>query len=112
MILALPLYQYYFINPGTLGLILIAFGSAAIMSPYSVIVAIGQEAIPHRSGIVSALLMGFGWGVAGLVMTPMGLIAEYIGLPNTLRWATLLPMIAAAALLMLPDRSLTADGNG
>ncbi len=108
MVLSLPLFQYYFINPGTLGLVLIAFGSATIMSPYSVIVAIGQEAIPQRSGTVSALLMGFGWGMAGLMMTPIGLIAEYSGLVETLRWTVLLPVVAVSAILMLSDRSLAS----
>ncbi len=111
MILSLPLFQYYFVRPGLAGLILIAFGSASIMSPYSVTVAMGQEAIPHRSGITSAVMMGFGWGVAGLVMTPMGLIAEKIGLFETPRWTALLPLVAVAALTMFPGGSLTQDSG-
>ncbi len=103
LVLCVPLFQYYFIEPGVIGLILIVFGSAGVMSPYSIIVAIGQEALPHRSGIVSAMLMGFGWGVAGLIMTPMGMIAETIGLAETLRWSTYLPLVAALTLVLLPE---------
>jgi FSR family fosmidomycin resistance protein-like MFS transporter len=106
LILSFPLLHYYFIHPGLLGLMLIVLGSAAMNAPCSVIVAIGQEAIPHRSGIVSALLMGFAWGVAGLMMTPMGVIAEELGLFETLRWATYLPLIGASTLLLVSDRSL------
>jgi FSR family fosmidomycin resistance protein-like MFS transporter len=106
MMVSVPLFQYYFIHPGRIGLILVIIGSAAMTSPYSLIVAIGQEAIPHRSGTVSALLMGFGWGIAGLIMTPMGIIAQNQGLSETLRWSAYLPLVAASAILLLPGQSL------
>ena len=40
----------------------------------------GQQIAPNNASFMSAVMMGLGWGVAGLVMTPVGYFADLIGM--------------------------------
>ena len=43
-----------------------------------------QELFPGNVSTVSSLMIGFAWGVAGLALTPLGALADRVGVPTTL----------------------------
>jgi len=61
-------------------------------------IILGQQIVPENAGFISAVMMGLGWGVAGLLMTPIGAIADVWGLHATL---TAISFIAILGLLLV-----------
>ena len=61
-----------------------------------------QELFPHRISTVSSIIMGFGWGVGGLLVTPLGSIADKIGLQNALYLLNGFGLIGIIAAILLP----------
>jgi FSR family fosmidomycin resistance protein-like MFS transporter len=60
--------------------------------PVNIVMA--QELVPSQAGTVSAIMMGFAWGMAGITFIPMiGWMADRFGL-ETVLWG-----VAAAPLL-------------
>jgi hypothetical protein len=53
-------------------------------------------------------MMGFAWGMGGLSVPIVGLIADRIGIEPTLRGLALVPLAAAACALPLPSRAHVA----
>jgi hypothetical protein len=46
--------------------------------------------------------MGFGWGVASLVLMGFGSLAEVLGVPRALELAMAVPLLASGLSLWLP----------
>ena len=69
--------------------------------PVTIIMA--QELFPQRVNTVSSLIMGLSWGIGGLLVTPLGAIAERIGLVNALHILIGLGVIALLSTLLLPE---------
>jgi FSR family fosmidomycin resistance protein-like MFS transporter len=67
-----------------------------------VTIAFAQELVPDRAGTASSLVMGFGWGLAGLGLVAFGSLAELITVPRALDVAALIPLLAAGLALALP----------
>jgi len=57
--------------------------------------------------MVSALMIGVSWGVAGLLMTPLGFIAEQVGLPNALLTLAIGGIVAAFLASFLPKDEIS-----
>lgn len=55
---------------------------AAFSTPVNILLA--QEIVPSHANFTSAIMMGLGWGVAGLLIFPIGVVADHIGLYWTL----------------------------
>ncbi len=68
-----------------------------------VIVVMAQDLIPSQAGTIAGLMMGFGWGMAGITCIPLiGWMADRVGLETTLWGVVLLPMVAFFLALKLP----------
>jgi FSR family fosmidomycin resistance protein-like MFS transporter len=88
---------------------LLALGLSGILLYFSfpLNIVMAQELYPHRSSMVSALMIGVSWGTAGLLMTPVGFIAEKAGLQNALLALAVSEFVAAFFALFLPkEKSL------
>ena len=70
----------------------------------SVIIALAQELVPTRAGTASSVVMGLGWGVAGILLIGFGSLAEVIGVPRALDIAIALPLLAFGLSLWLPHQ--------
>jgi hypothetical protein len=46
--------------------------------------------------------MGISWGLAGLLMVPLGALGELFGVKGTLGVASAFPLVAAVSCLRLP----------
>ncbi len=78
-------------------------------SPVGIVAA--HECAPGRTGLVSGLVMGLAWGVAGLALTPIGWLADRYGLVPVMTFAAFLPLAGAVLLLFYrePPRRPAAD---
>ena len=68
----------------------------------SVVIAMAQELVPRRAGTASSLVMGLGWGIAGIVLMGFGSLAEVLGVPRALDLAMAVPLLAFGLSLWLP----------
>jgi FSR family fosmidomycin resistance protein-like MFS transporter len=69
-----------------------------------VTVVLAQSLFPENPGITSGIIMGLGWSIGGLLVGPVGLLAERYGLVPVLSWLLLLLLPALVTALCLPGR--------
>ena len=72
-------------------------------------ITLAQELAPDASGIASGMVMGFSWGVGGIVLPLFGMIADRAGKAYTMHWIALLPVGAMLSLLVLKRVSRNPD---
>ena len=98
-----PLLALFVGTDGLLSLFALFVGGVALLSTVPVNVAMAQELVPSQAGTVSALMMGFGWGTAGIVFVPLaGWLADLAGLDVVFWGFAILPLVAAPLALRLP----------
>jgi FSR family fosmidomycin resistance protein-like MFS transporter len=83
-VFVLPLALAFINLPSIWGLPFLAIMAFLLSTSTPVNIILGQEIVPTQASFVSSIMMGLGWGVAGLFMTPIGAIADAIGLYRTL----------------------------
>jgi FSR family fosmidomycin resistance protein-like MFS transporter len=86
-------------------LVTVAIGGFFLQSTLPVNVTFGQSIAPVSAATVSSLMMGFAWGMGGVSVPLVGLVADRIGIEATLRMLALVPLAAAALALPLPARA-------
>jgi MFS transporter, FSR family, fosmidomycin resistance protein len=99
---------FLFIAPALTGwpfLVTVAIGGFFLQSTLPVNVTFGQSIAPVSAATVSSLMMGFAWGMGGLSVPIVGMIADRIGIEAALRILALVPLAAAALALPLPARA-------
>jgi FSR family fosmidomycin resistance protein-like MFS transporter len=101
-LICVPLLYGMFRTDGPLALLLLVLAAATLSAAHSVTIAFAQELVPERAGTASSLVMGFGWGLAGLGLVAFGSLAEVITVPRALDLAALIPLLAAGLALALP----------
>ena len=104
---AAPSLYGYLHTEGAAAYGLLAFGGAMIMASNSLLVAMAQELMPKSSGLASSLPLGFSWGIAGLTLTPIGYLADQIGVATSLEILAGLPLFTAALCLFLQKGQIT-----
>lgn len=67
---------------------------------------IAQELIPDGASTASSIMMGFSWGLAGLLALPFGMLSDQFGgdVVPAMSIAAALPIIAAMLSLFLPRK--------
>jgi FSR family fosmidomycin resistance protein-like MFS transporter len=82
------------------GLILSGF---ILLFTIPVNVVMAQRLAPGQAGTVSALMMGFAWGMAGMVFIPLiGLASDLFSLDRVLASLTVFPAIGFLLAWKLP----------
>jgi MFS transporter, FSR family, fosmidomycin resistance protein len=104
-LLCVPLLHGMFQTNGLPSLILLVLAAGTLSGANSVVIALAQELVPCRAGTASSLVMGLGWGVAGVMLIGFGTLAESIGVSRALDIAATLPLLAAALALALPRQT-------
>lgn len=106
MIGSLPFLLLFFFARGPLSLVGLALGGLVLLFTIPVNVVMAQELVPSQSGTVSALMMGFAWGMAGLLFIPLtGWAADYVSLHTALLAQTAIPLIGWLLTFYLPDET-------
>ncbi len=103
MLGCLPCIALFFLSSGALSLIGLALAGLTLLFTMPVNVVMAQALVPSQSGTVSALMMGFAWGMAGLIFIPLtGWAGDHFTLRYSLATLGLFPIVGVALALKLP----------
>jgi len=98
-----PFLCLFLLTRGAVSLVGLFVGGLILLFTIPVNVTMAQELVPGQSGTVSALMMGFAWGAAGLAVIPLfGWSADHIGLHRSLWGVVLLPLAGFVLAVLLP----------
>lgn len=97
MLLLAPLFMFPAIQAnGMFSIALFICGGACISATNPVTLAMAQELVPESRSTASSLVMGVSWGMANIVASPIGMLADRIGLALTLSFVALAPLTVVA----------------
>ncbi len=100
---ATPLLALFFLADGALAIAGLLLGGLILLFTIPVNVVMAQELVPSQAGTVSALMMGFAWGVAGLIFIPLtGVLADRFSMHAALAVWTACPVLGFLLALRLP----------
>lgn len=103
MLLALfTVYPFLHLN-GIWVPVLAFIAGMSLISTFSTTVVFAQRLLPHKVGLASGLLLGFGVGMGSIGVTILGAIADRAGLPLTMNIICLLPILGILLAFTLPD---------
>ena len=102
---------------------IVSAGGFFLQSTLPVNVTFGQMIAPISAATVSSLMMGFAWGMGGLSVPFVGMLADRIGIERALMTMALAPLGAALLAVPLPSGKIvhaparasdlgTAEGAG
>lgn len=100
LVLSVPFLAIAPTQTGWTFVALVSAGGFLLQSTLPVNVTFGQMIAPISAATVSSLMMGFAWGMGGLVIPFVGLLADRVGIERTLVIMAFTPL--AAALLAAP----------
>jgi MFS transporter, FSR family, fosmidomycin resistance protein len=99
----LPFLALFLLTGGALSMIGLALTGLFLLFTIPVNVVMAQELVPSQSGTVSALMMGFAWGMAGLIFIPLtGWAGDHFTLHRALAVLSLFPIVGFFLTLKLP----------
>lgn len=105
MIVSVPFICLFFLADGWLSLLGLALGGLTLLFTNPVNVSMGQELAPQHAGTVSALMMGFAWGTAGMIFIPLiGLVADNTSLHHALFATSIFPVLGFFLAMKLPRK--------
>lgn len=101
---AVPLLAGFFLLPdGWISTLLLLVGGLILLFTIPVNVVVAQRLAPAQAATVSAVMMGLGWGSAGVVFIPFtGWLADLTSLHVALMVLLICPVLGFAATSMLP----------
>lgn len=109
LLLSVPMLYLFLHTSGKISLVFLALSGMMLMSSNSVVIAAAQEMVPKSTGMSSSLVMGFGWGVAGLTMVLIGNLSDHYGVAKAMGFLIYMPMAAAACSFVLPRRAVRSS---
>jgi FSR family fosmidomycin resistance protein-like MFS transporter len=103
LLIAAPLQLVFLALPaGSLGSIAALWaGGATITASFSITVVLAQELWFERRALASGVIVGFAFGVGGLLVPLVGTLADRFGLPAALQALAALPLLALALVGVL-----------
>lgn len=103
MISCVPFLAIFFLTHGWISIAGLAMGGLTLLFTIPVNVVLAQQLAPTQTGTVSALMMGFAWGVAGMIFIPLtGLASDHFGMHAALMSLIMFPLIGFFLTLKLP----------
>ncbi|WP_027363968.1 MFS transporter [Desulfotruncus alcoholivorax] len=90
-----------------------ALSGAGLAANFGPGVVFGQYLMPHNLGLASGLTLGFSVGMGSIGVAVLGVVADRWGLVAAMGIICLLPVVAIATSLLLPDvKGTTVSGEG
>lgn len=106
MIGSVPLLLLFFLTRGPLSLAALAAGGLVLLFTIPVNVVMAQDLVPSQAGTVSALMMGFAWGSAGLIFIPLtGWMSDLFSIHYALMALLAFPLAGFGVSLLLPGHA-------
>ncbi len=103
MVGAVPFLLLFFQTSGPLAIAALAAAGLILLSTNPVNIVMAQNLAPGQSGTISALMMGFAWGMAGIIFIPLaGWLADRYSLGVVLQTLTLFPVLGFLLAFRLP----------
>ena len=103
MIASVPFLALFVFSTGWLSTAALSLGGLILLFTNPVNVVMGQELAPTQAGTVSAMMMGFAWGTAGLLFIPLtGWISDLYSMQTAFIALVLFPLIGFFLALRLP----------
>jgi FSR family fosmidomycin resistance protein-like MFS transporter len=103
MIASTPFLALFFFGQGVWSIVGIVIGGFVLLFTIPVNVVMAQELAPKQAGTISALMMGFAWGMAGIVFIPLvGYLSDLFSLHSVLASLIIAPAIGFFLTLKLP----------
>lgn len=100
-LMSMPI-AWYFVETKSL-VILVAFGIVVNLSQ-AITISLAQKLIPENAATASSLTMGFGWGLATLLMPAIGHYADIYGLARALEINALIFLLCAILTILILKR--------
>jgi FSR family fosmidomycin resistance protein-like MFS transporter len=102
--LSVPFLALFFLTTSVLGVISLVLGGLILLFTIPVNVVVAQQLVPSQAATVSALLMGFAWGAAGMIFIPAaGWLADRTSLHLALSALLVFPVLGWASARLLPE---------
>ncbi len=103
MIGCVPFLLLFFGLSGWPAFVALLLGGLLLLFTIPVNVVMAQQLAPGQSGTVSALMMGFAWGMSGIIFIPLtGWLSDRYGMHASLRALALFPIIGFFLARALP----------
>src|SRR5262249_49883705 len=104
MIGSVPFLAMFFWGHGVTSMVGLALGGLILLFTVPVNVQMGQDLAPAAAGTVSALMMGFAWGLGGLIFVPLiGALSDKLTMQTTMSTMVIFPIIGFLLTLKLPE---------
>lgn len=98
-----PFLALFYLTQGVWSMIGLALGGLTLLFTIPVNVVMAQELVPRQAGTVSSLMMGFSWGMAGLIFIPLtGWLSDLYGMHAALSALLVFPVLGIFLTLKLP----------
>ncbi len=93
----------FFLTTGWISVASLTLAGLILLFTIPVNVVMAQQLAPSQSGVISALMMGFAWGLAGLIFIPLtGWFGDHYSLGTAMAALAAFPIIGAVLAWMLP----------
>jgi FSR family fosmidomycin resistance protein-like MFS transporter len=103
MIGSMPFLMLFLFTQGWLSIFGLFLSGLILLFTIPVNVVMAQQLAPAQTGTVSALMMGFAWGTAGLIFIPLtGWFADLVSMQAAFSGLILFPLAGFALALKLP----------
>ena len=103
MIGSVPFLWLFLATRGWVSLACLFIGGLVILLTIPVNVVMVQKLVPAKAGTVTALMMGFAWGMVGITCIPLiGWLGDRYGLEAVLWGVVSTPLIGFALAMLLP----------
>jgi FSR family fosmidomycin resistance protein-like MFS transporter len=103
MIGSVPFLAMFLFTGGWASAAGLFLGGLMLLFTIPVNVVMAQELLPSQSGVVSALMMGFAWGMAGLIFIPLtGWVSDVFSMQAAFTALVFFPLIGFVLALKLP----------
>jgi len=103
MIGSVPFLTAFVLTTGIVSTLSLILGGLILLFTTPVNVLMGQELAPTQTGTVSALMMGFAWGTAGMLFIPLtGWISDLFSMQTAFIGLVLFPVVGFFLALKLP----------
>ena len=100
--LSLPFLWLFLHTVGLISFIFLGCAGFFLFSSIPVSIIMAQELFPKRISTVSSLMMGMAWGIGGLLVPPLGAVADQLGIGQALELLIYLGLLGAIASAFLP----------
>lgn len=98
-----PFLALFLLTDSWIGYVGLFLGAMILLLTIPVNIVMAQDLVPSQRGMVSSLMMGFAWGMAGITFVPLiGWLADQYGLENVLWCVALAPVLGILPATRLP----------